>query len=414
MENDVFVPFGEEFIVELTKKGNSNFTRGAFGEISIALKRGSSTKFDLVAIKIIEQTINAGRNSFGGPSTDLPSLSKEVINEICALRHLSPHPNIVNLVACYPAKSSFSAGQALSLVFEYAPTDLYVTLEWRRRRMLPPLPMTTIQSIAYDLFTSLAHCHRYGVLHRDVKPANLLVSSSGRLQLCDFGLAKPFLNEDGTQLPLPTSNETGTKGLCTLWYRPPEVLLGGPAIHPSVDIYSAGLVLAELFLGKPLFKGPTNVVGQLSRIYEILGTPTETTWPDVKFLPDYGKLQFMTHEPKPWKEILPHVTEFQGLENLMAGTIALDSSQRWSATTVLGHSFLARDLMKTPPRAMKHDLIPPPLDIPPFLARDNASAMTTVALSLAKKRKNLLTKDTIEWCGSDLPTTNLTEMITNC
>ena len=414
MNSPLLAPFGEESITELSTKGNPNFARGGFGEISIALVRRVDSTFDLIAIKTIEQATTAGKHAFGSLSNAPPCLSRDVVNEICALRHLNPHPNIASLVACFPSTSSFSAGHALCLAFEYSPTDLYTTLEWRRRRLLPPLSFPTIQAIACDLFAALAHCHKFGVLHRDVKPGNLLVTASGRVQLCDFGLAKPFLSEDGTCLPVPTSGESGTNGLCTLWYRPPEVLLGGSAAHPAVDIYSAGLVVAELLAGKPLLKGATNVVGQLSRIYELLGTPMEARWPSATILPDFGKLEFTPREPKPWRDVLPRVTECQGLENLIAGVVTLDPTQRPPATKVLEHSFMRRRPQTSHSATSTQELIPPSLEIPPFLSGDNAAVMTTVALSLAKRRKDLLTKDVMNWHGSDLASSALKAIIAEC
>ena len=416
MNCPLLAPFGEESITQLSTKGNPNFSRGGFGEISIALRRENAS-FDLIAIKTIEQattTVGGQKRAFGSHSSATPRLSRDVLNEICALRHLNPHPNIASLVACFPSTSSFSAGHALCLAFEYSPTDLYLTLEWRRRRLLPPLSFPTIQAITCDLFASLAHCHKFGVLHRDVKPGNLLVTAAGRVQLCDFGLARPFLNEDGTCLPVPMSSETGTNGLCTLWYRPPEVLLGGSAAHPSVDIYSAGLVVAELLAGKPLLKGASNVVGQLSRIYEMLGTPTEARWPSAKTLPDYGKLDFASREPTPLRDVVPRVTECHGLEDLITGLIALDPTQRPSATKVFEHSFLERKPDKSHSATLSQELIPPALEIPPFLSGDNAAVMTTVALSLAKRRKIFLTKDVMNWQGSDLPSVECKAMIAEC
>jgi serine/threonine protein kinase len=136
-----------------------------------------------------------------------------------------------------------SRATSLSLAFSYAPVDLYLSSEWRRRSFLPLLPFDVVKTIARDIFAALAHCH-----HRDVKPGNLLVTSAGVIQLCDFGLAKPFLakqptnndNNDNSQPPI-TAGESGTKGLCTLYYRPPEVLLGGPATDPAIDMCSAGM-----------------------------------------------------------------------------------------------------------------------------------------------------------------------------
>lgn len=419
MDGSLLVPFGEDSIIELSKIGSSNFTRGAFGEISIALSKeeddGRET-FQLAAIKRIDQAVHQEKSSFGSLGKGPAKLSRDVFNEVCALRHLNPHPNVARLLACYPSANSFSTQTSLSLAFEYTPTDLYLTLEWRRREALPNLSFFTIQSTVRDLFAALAHCHRFGVLHRDLKPGNLLVTSSGQLKLCDFGLAKPFLDENNQPVPSPTSGETGTKGLCTLWYRPPEVLLGGPAILPSIDVYSAGLVVAEMIAGKPLLGGSSNDLGQLAHIFQVLGSPTDTRWPDAKNLPDYGKLDFAVHEPRPLSEILPRLQENPGLEDFMKRVVVLDPSQRLTATQVLKHSFLNPSSSRVPPGVpalILEELVPPMLKIPPILAADNEQVMSAVALSMAKKRRDFLTKDMLVWRGSATPSVTMQTLLVN-
>jgi len=180
------------------------------------------------------------------PKVDM-KLAPRVLHEICALRRLNPHPNIVTLRSVYSsaASNNMMRGSTVCLAFEYTPMDLYTALEWRRRTIMPPLSMSTIAGIALDLVTALHHCHSNGVLHLDIKPGNLLITSGGTLQLCDFGLARPMgmLDEDEAT------------GMCTLYYRPPELLLGASANAASIDMYSAGLVIAEAVAGFPIFRG---------------------------------------------------------------------------------------------------------------------------------------------------------------
>ena len=223
------------------KQGNPTLARGGFGEVSVAIHT-SPERWSFLAIKSIVLAPPVGGGGFGMPSTNEPKLSKEVFNEICALRLLNPHPNVVELLAVYPGGES-----TVSLTFGYCPTDLYLTLEWRRRQLLPPLPAPVIQGIALDLFTALHHCHSSAVVHLDIKPGNLLVSSSGVIRLCDFGLAQPYHDDD--------AKKEEAKGLCTLYYRPPEVLFGSQAMNPAMDMYSMGLVLCELVAGFPIFRG---------------------------------------------------------------------------------------------------------------------------------------------------------------
>jgi len=415
--------FGHESIHEVAKVGNPNFARGAFGEITIALRRRDTSAdgvYEFVAIKTIEQAISSvgGVQSFTSQRQP-PKLSRDVFNEVCALVHLNPHPNIVNLVAVYPSKSSFVSSTSLSLAFPYSPVDLHFTLEWRQRASLPPLGFDVVKAIAHDLFSALSHCHVLGVLHRDVKPGNLLVTPAGTIQLCDFGLAKPYLDEQShpvSALLTPSPGEIGTKGLCTLFYRPPEVLLGGPANHPAIDMYSTGTTLAELVGGKPLLVGH-NVMEQLSVVFDHLGTPNNIRWPDARLLPDYGKLEFATKEPRPWSQRLPRVLECQDLPEMLDRLVVLDPAQRMSAAQALEHPFFAEletsAIASLRSRLVVHELIPPSLQVPLLLAADDSTVMARLAVSMAAKRRTFL-KTLTAWQGAELPTATLQDAIRVC
>ncbi|NXA80810.1 CDK5 kinase, partial [Thryothorus ludovicianus] len=162
------------------------------------------------------------------------------------------------------------------------------------------------QSFMYQLLKGLAFCHSRNVLHRDLKPQNLLINRNGELKLADFGLARAF------GIPVRCYSAE----VVTLWYRPPDVLFGAKLYSTSIDMWSAGCIFAELAnAGRPLFPG-NDVDDQLKRIFRypwewepqnglpgigecwvpprwpltvptLLGTPTEEQWPAMAKLPDY-------------------------------------------------------------------------------------------------------------------------------
>jgi serine/threonine protein kinase len=393
--------FGSEFIHEIGTTGNPVLTRGGFGEISIALRKttpsmpshSSVPQWQLVAIKTMEQAIVVV--VAGGPrttTTTVPKLYRPIFHELCALRQLQSHPNIIPLWAVYSppniatntttTQSSFSSSllsssSSLSLVFPYCPVDLQLALEWRRRTFQPLFHLdftTVLPTLARDILQAIHHCHSRHVLHRDVKPGNILVTPTGVLQLCDFGLSQPYTNkistavleyerENGkhstTTTMVASSSDNDDHALCTLNYRSPEALLGAPATHPAVDLYSVGTVLGEFAIGQPLFPG-RNVLDQLSRVFDVLGTPSVTHWPNAKAMPDHGKLHFGTRLPQSWTVTtttttttttstmpsasyscsFPRLLECPPLAHCVASLIALDPNRRLSSRQALDHEWV--------------------------------------------------------------------------
>ncbi len=393
--NDGFLAlFGEESIHSIGS-GNSIFARGGFGEVSIALQSrkrfSSAVHYSLVAVKTIHNALQGGGNAgrfgnFGQTSQEPKELSSDVASELLALKLLQPHPNIVPLLAVYPANQH----GALSLAFDYCPMDLREVLELRRRTFRQPLAFGFIQTIARDLFEALFHCHSNGILHRDLKPGNLLVSSKGIIQLCDFGLARPY---DVNKANETTANVNNDKGLCTLYYRPPEILLGGAAEYPSVDSWSAGVVLSEIITGRPLFPG-RNVIDQISLVYGHLGTPNEELWPSVSKLPDHGKLDFGSKAAKSFSEFLPRACESQGLMDLLTNLIVLNPEKRFAAKEALEHEWLVlpqEASIDERHRKLRDELLQPAsLQIPPLLFPENRNVVEKVGMGIAEARRSLL------------------------
>lgn len=391
--------FGGGAVTEI--KGNSTFARGAFGEISLAIHRrppaaagddrdDGAPAARWAAVKSLMQATVRSRGEL--------RLNPDVVQELHALRTLNLHPNVVSLLALYS-----TAPGSLSLALDYCPTDLYLTLEWRRRTLLPLLSLATIQTIAQDVFAALQHCHCHSIAHLDIKPGNALVTSSGIIQLCDFGLAQCIAPSNDVD---DNGTETMPRGLCTLAYRPPEVLLGGPSARPAADLWSAGVVLAELLTGRtPLFAG-TNDLDQLSKIFDCLGTPSEAM---ARSLPHAQQLTFASKPARDLRELLPRSAETGdnnddddnvscSLVDLLRRCIALDPTHRMNSAEAVNHAWLRRDGAAS--RAtLREELLPPALD-EPFLLLNSTSdtrgddcdiaVARQQALALAKTRRTFL------------------------
>ncbi|KAJ8949191.1 hypothetical protein NQ318_021684 [Aromia moschata] len=128
-----------------------------------------------------------------------------------------------------------------------------------------------VKSYLYQINEAILFCHQRRVLHRDLKPQNLLITKDGVIKVADFGLGRAF----GVPVRVYTHE------VVTLWYRAPEVLLGSARYWCPIDIWSL-----EMATKRPLFQGDSEI-DQLFRIFRVLKTPTEELWPGVSSLPDY-------------------------------------------------------------------------------------------------------------------------------
>lgn len=207
------------------------------------------------------------------------------------------------------------------LVFEYMDKDLkkYMDTHGDRGALSPAI----IKSFMHQLLLGIDFCHTNRVLHRDLKPQNLLINTKGQLKLADFGLARAF------GIPVNTfSNE-----VVTLWYRAPDVLLGSRTYNTSIDIWSAGCIMAEMYTGRPLFPGTTNE-DQLMRIFRIMGTPSERTWPGISQYSEYNQ-NFQIYATQDLRTILPQIS-LNGID-LLQRMLQLRPELRISAFEALQH-----------------------------------------------------------------------------
>jgi len=222
---------------------------GTYGVVYKAKDRATGK---IIALK----KIRLEHEDEGVPST--------AIREISLLKELQ-HPNIVSLNDVVHNDSK------LYLVFEFLDQDLKKYMD-----SVTKLQPNLIKSYMYQLLKGIEWCHAHRVLHRDLKPQNLLIDRNGWLKLADFGLARAF--------GVPVRQYTHE--VVTLWYRAPEILLGSTCYSTPVDIWSIGCIFAEMLTKRPLFPGDSEI-DELFRIFRTLGTPNDQTWPGVTQFPDY-------------------------------------------------------------------------------------------------------------------------------
>eukprot|EP00039_Didymoeca_costata_P001645 m.54063 g.54063 ORF g.54063 m.54063 type:complete len:420 (-) comp10896_c1_seq2:58-1317(-) len=237
------------------------------------------------------------------------------IREVSLLKGLK-HANIVTLHDIIHTKKT------LTLVFEYLERDLKQYMDDCRGA----IEMDNVQLFLYQLLRGLKFCHSRKVLHRDLKPQNLLINAVGELKLADFGLAR------AKSVPIKTySNE-----VVTLWYRPPDVLLGSVEYSTQIDIWGVGCIFSEMVSGRPLFPGATNEE-QVERIWKVLGTPTEATWSGVSLLPDYAPQEWPNYKKQRLATQVPRLSRL-GLD-LLEQLLQCDPKQRPPAQTAMAHEY---------------------------------------------------------------------------
>ncbi|XP_074877477.1 cyclin-dependent kinase 7 isoform X2 [Buteo buteo] len=324
------------------------------GQFATVYKARDKNSNRIVAIKKIK---------LGHRSEAKDGINRTALREIKLLQELS-HPNIIGLLDAFGHKSN------ISLVFDFMETDLEVIIKDTS------IVLTQSHIKAYMLMTlqGLEYLHQHWILHRDLKPNNLLLDENGVLKLADFGLAKSF----------GSPNRVYTHQVVTRWYRAPELLFGARMYGVGVDMWAVGCILAELLLRVPFLPGDSDL-DQLTRIFETLGTPTEEQWPGMTSLPDYVAFKSFPGMP------LQHIFSAAGddLLNLLQGLFTFNPCTRVTATQALKQKYFSNRPGPTPGNQL------PRPNCPAEAVKEQQNAL----LHLKKRRTEGIDQDTRITCG---------------
>lgn len=277
------------------------------------------------------------------PSQQKEGLNVDTIREIKYLQEIS-HPSIVALLDVFSSKD-----QNINMVIEYFP---HGNLEELIKDKSVSYGAADVKAWMGMLCRAIYYCHSNFVLHRDIKPNNLLIAADGEVKLADFGLARSFAEPWHAMTP----------AVITLWYRPPELLFGARHYSGAVDIWSIGMVFAELLIRRPyaaadladqeaLAKGG-GTIQQLEKICQAVGTPTEEVWPGVSKLKDYFELtvQVPVRDKPFYMQMFPTAGSV-GVDLLMT-MLKLDPRERVTAKGALEHEWWKVDPRPTPKESL--------------------------------------------------------------
>ena len=220
------------------------------------------------------------------------------------------------------------------LVFEFCEHDLAGLLS----NINVKFSLGEIKKVMHQLLNGLYYIHANKILHRDMKAANILITKNGVLKLADFGLARAFSQQKAGQ------TNRYTNRVVTLWYRPPELLLGERNYGPPIDLWGAGCIMAEMWTRRPIMQGNTEQ-HQLTLISQLCGSISPEVWPGVESLELYTKLELPKGQKRKVKERLKVYVRDQFALDLLDKLLTMNPRERIDADAALSHDFFWNDPM---------------------------------------------------------------------
>ncbi|RAH48435.1 putative protein kinase [Aspergillus brunneoviolaceus CBS 621.78] len=244
------------------------------------------------------------------------------VREIKLLQHLRNN-NVVSLLEVMVERNE------CFMVFEYLSHDLTGLINH------PTFTLTEAhkKDLAKQMFEGLDYLHHRGVMHRDIKAANILISNRGQLKYADFGLARFF--SKSRQLDY-------TNRVITIWYRPPELLLGETRYGPAVDVWSAACVYVEMFTKKAVFPGEGGEISQLDKLYNCLGTPNRAEWPDLIEMPWFELMRPTERKKRIFEEVYGEILSPAALD-LISQVFQYDPAKRPTTGQILAHPYFTTE-----------------------------------------------------------------------
>ncbi|CEO96945.1 Mitogen-activated protein kinase [Plasmodiophora brassicae] len=282
--------------------------KGAYGIVWKAIDRRSRKT---MAVKKI---FDAFRNA-----TD----AQRTFREIMYLQELGEHPNIIRMTDVMKAENDLD----IYVVFEFLDLDLHAVI---KANILEEVHK---KYIIYQSLKALKYLHSGELLHRDMKPSNILINSECHVKLCDFGLARSVssISNDGPHVL--------TEYVATRWYRAPEILLGSNYYTKGVDMWSIGCILAEMLGGKPLFPG-SSTLNQLERIIQVIGMPSQDDLDAIgsEFAQTMLETMNVPQERTKWEDLFPGANPLA--LDLIDRLLQFNPNKRLSARQAIMHPYL--------------------------------------------------------------------------